>query len=294
MHGPAFSSPLISSHLTFSKFASLCSSLHRSASSCLVAHIHNWLSASVYFSLYLYLLFITSHSGCQTLHMMEERGTHVKLSQIETSFFFLPPVGVWNNRRYHRREYYSGFLYKGFETVTSTVHSLSCPYHVADHHLNCPKVTTCPSRTLGFLILDMSIPLVYPPSPSLRREAPRIVKSLERLTLAKLLTVLCISSRDLLPSRPSLPGKDLRDKFTPLQFDALHHVSCLSRSVSLDNYPLFVGRDAARHQQDTVPRGKQKGRSSSQAAAERIYLCIFPQYSIVIMAHAAALMLLQD
>ncbi|PRP76601.1 hypothetical protein PROFUN_15010 [Planoprotostelium fungivorum] len=31
--------------------------------------------------------------------------------------------------------------------------------------------------------------------------------------------------------------------------------------VSLDNYPLFVGRDAARHQQDTLPRGKQKGRN---------------------------------
>ncbi|PRP72815.1 hypothetical protein PROFUN_17145, partial [Planoprotostelium fungivorum] len=57
------------------------------------------------------------------------------------------------------------------------------------------------------------------------------------------------------------PAKDLRDKFTPLQFDALHHVSCLSHSVSLDNYPLFVGRDAARHQQDTLPRGKQKGRN---------------------------------
>ncbi|PRP73298.1 hypothetical protein PROFUN_16841 [Planoprotostelium fungivorum] len=56
-------------------------------------------------------------------------------------------------------------------------------------------------------------------------------------------------------------AKDLRDKFTPLQFDALHHVSCLSCSVSLDNYPLFVGRDAARHQQDTLPRGKQKGRN---------------------------------
>ncbi|PRP72930.1 hypothetical protein PROFUN_16962, partial [Planoprotostelium fungivorum] len=55
--------------------------------------------------------------------------------------------------------------------------------------------------------------------------------------------------------------KDLQDKFTPLQFDALHHVSCLSHSVSLDNYPLFVGRDAARHQQDTLPRGKQKGRN---------------------------------
>ncbi|PRP78354.1 hypothetical protein PROFUN_13749 [Planoprotostelium fungivorum] len=38
-------------------------------------------------------------------------------------------------------------------------------------------------------------------------------------------------------------NKDLRDKLTPLQFDASHHVSCLSRSVSLDNYPLFVGRD---------------------------------------------------
>ncbi|PRP73354.1 hypothetical protein PROFUN_16588 [Planoprotostelium fungivorum] len=48
---------------------------------------------------------------------------------------------------------------------------------------------------------------------------------------------------------------DLQDKFTPLQFDALHHVSCLSCSVSLDNYPLFVGRDAVRHQQDTLPRG---------------------------------------
>ncbi|PRP75855.1 hypothetical protein PROFUN_15173, partial [Planoprotostelium fungivorum] len=54
---------------------------------------------------------------------------------------------------------------------------------------------------------------------------------------------------------------DMQDKFTPLQFDALHHVSCLSRSVSLDNYPLFVRRDAARHQQDTLPRGKQKGRN---------------------------------
>ncbi|PRP75771.1 hypothetical protein PROFUN_08765 [Planoprotostelium fungivorum] len=81
----------------------------------------------------------------------------------------------------------------------------SCPYHVADRQLNCPKVTTRPSRTLGFLISDMSNHrhferyLWYP---SLRREAPRIVKSLERLTLAKLLTVLCISSRDLLPSRP--------------------------------------------------------------------------------------------
>ncbi|PRP82769.1 hypothetical protein PROFUN_09854 [Planoprotostelium fungivorum] len=58
-----------------------------------------------------------------------------------------------------------------------------------------------------------------------------------------------------------LGSQDLRDKFTPLQFDALHHVSCLSRSVSLDNYPLFIGRDAARHQQDTLPRGKQKGRN---------------------------------
>ncbi|PRP73077.1 hypothetical protein PROFUN_16938, partial [Planoprotostelium fungivorum] len=56
-------------------------------------------------------------------------------------------------------------------------------------------------------------------------------------------------------------SKDLQDKFTPLQFDALHHVSCLSCSVLLDNYPLFVGRDAARHQQDTLPRGKQKGRN---------------------------------
>ncbi|PRP75150.1 hypothetical protein PROFUN_15164 [Planoprotostelium fungivorum] len=61
--------------------------------------------------------------------------------------------------------------------------------------------------------------------------------------------------------QPDLCTGDLREKFTPLQFDALHHVSCLSRSVLLDKYPLFVGQDAARHQQDTLPRGKQKGRN---------------------------------